>query len=243
MTTVTRDSISLRGSGVVSIKQPASGVRFTLDSLLLADFCRIKPRDVVLEPGTGTGIVSLLLAKKFPAITLVSIEARGHATALCRENISDNGLDGRILLLRQDIRKMKHAMKPASFDAIIANPPYTRKGTGRPSPDRERLTSRHDRLGTIQSWLDLGVLLKDKGRYFLVLPANRSAEILSLLHSAYLEPKRVRFVHPYQNRPAHLILIEAMKSAGSGLEVMPPLAVHEEGGGYTAEMRQIYDLS
>jgi len=243
MTTVTRDSISLRGSGVVSIKQPVSGARFTLDSLLLADFCRIKPRDVVLEPGTGTGIVSLLLAKKFPGIILVSIETQAQAADLCRENISDNDLDDRILLLKQDIREIKHILKPASFDAVVANPPYTRTGTGRPSPDRERLTSRHDRLGTIQSWLDLRIFLKNKGRYFLVFPANRTAEILSMLLTANLEPKRVRFVHPSQDRPASLILIEAMKSVGSGLEVLPPLAIHDAGGRFTAEMRQIYNLS
>jgi tRNA1(Val) A37 N6-methylase TrmN6 len=242
MTTVTRDSISLRGAGVVSIKQPASGTRFTLDSLLLADFCRIKPRDVVLEPGTGTGIVSLLLAKKFPSINLVSVETQARSANLCRKNISDNGLDDRILLLKQDIREIEHILKPASFDAVVANPPYTRIGTGRPSPDRERLTSRHDRLGTIQSWIDLRIFLKNKGRYFLVFPANRTAEILSKLLAANLEPKRVRFVHPSQDRPASLILIEAMKSAGSGLEVLPPLAVHDAGGGLTAEIRQIYNL-
>jgi tRNA1Val (adenine37-N6)-methyltransferase len=242
MTTVTRDSISLRGSGVVSVTQPASGSRFTLDSLLLADFCRIKPRDIVLEPGTGTGVVSLLLAKKFPGISIVSIETQARAADLCRENISVNGLDDRILLLKQDLREIEHVLKSASFDVVVANPPYLQRGAGRPSPLQDRLLARSERLGTIQSWLDLRSYLRNKGRYFLVFPASRSAEMLSLLRAAHLEPKRARFVHPTQGRPAHLILIEAIKSASGGMEVLSPLVVHDAGGGYTAEMRQIYNL-
>src|SRR5512135_973815 len=174
MNAVTCDQIALRGAGIVSITQPEKGARFTLDSLLLADFCRIKPRDTILEPGAGTGIISLLLAKKFPRVSVVSIEAQAAVANICSRNISDNGLDDRIVLLNQDIREIHHTLKPASFDAIVANPPYTRTGTGRQSPVQERLTSRHDQLGTIQAWLDLRIFLRNKGRYFLVFPAGRT---------------------------------------------------------------------
>ncbi len=242
MKAVTHDQIALRGAGTVNITQPEKGARFTLDSLLLADFCRIKARDTILEPGSGTGIISLLLAKKFPCASIVSVEAQTSVADLCSRNISDNGLDDHIKLLNQDIREMQHIVKPASFDAIVANPPFTRTGTGRQSPIPERLASRHDRMGTIQAWLDLRIFLRNTGRYFLVFPAGRAAEILSLLHEEKLEPKRVRFVHPRQNKSASLILIEAIKSAAAGLEVLPPLIVHEARG-YSQEMLQIYDLS
>ncbi len=242
MKTVTRDQIALRGAGIMKIMQPKKGARFTLDSLLLADFCRIKSQDTILEPGSGTGIISLLLASKFPRTSIVAIEAQSSVARICSKNISDNGLDDRIELLTQDIREVQRTLKPGSFDAIVANPPYTRTGTGRQSPVHERLASRHDRLGTIQTWLDLRVYLKNRGRYFLIFPASRASEILCLLRTGKLEPKRVRFVHPWKDRPASLILIEAMKSAGPGLEVLPPLIVHE-GGGYSLEMQQIYDFT
>ena len=92
MTAVTRDSISLRNAGIVSITQQKKGVRFTLDSLLLADFCCIKPRDRVLEPGAGTGIISLLLARKFPKARFVADEIEPGAYKLLLHNIEDNGL-------------------------------------------------------------------------------------------------------------------------------------------------------
>ncbi len=92
------------------------------------------------------------------------------------------------------------------------------------------------------AWLDLKDLLKNKGRYFLVFPASRAAELLALLRMRDLEPKRLRFVHPYLHKPASLVLVEAMKSAGIGLDVLPPLIVHEHGG-YTEEVRNIYGTS
>ncbi|HUI46943.1 MAG TPA: methyltransferase [Nitrospirota bacterium] len=240
MNSFTHDQIALRGAGMVNITQPEKGARFTLDSLLLADFCRFKPRDAILEPGSGTGVISLLLAKKYPRASVVSVEVQATVAKLCSQNIADNGLDGRIVLLNQDIREIHRSLKPASFDAIVANPPYSRIGTGRQSPVQDRSTSRHDRLGTIQAWLDLRIFLRNRGRYFLVFPAGRTAEILSLLRAGKLEPKRIRFVHTRQDNPALLILIEAMKSAGPGLEVLAPLIVHEAGG-FSPEMRQIYD--
>lgn len=241
MKAVTRDQISLRGAGTVKIMQPEKGARFTLDSLLLADFCRIKSQDAILEPGSGTGIISLLLASKFPRSSVVAVEAQDAIAHICSQNISDNDLDNRIVLLNQDIRNIHRTLKSASFDAIVANPPYTRTGTGRQSPVQERLASRHDRFGTIQAWLDLRIYLRNRGRYFIIFPASRAAEILCLMRIGKLEPKRIRFVHPWKKKPASLILIEAMKSVGSGLEVLPPLIVHE-GRGYSPEMRQIYDL-
>ncbi len=242
MTILTHDSISLRGSGVVSITQPEKGFRFTLDSLLLADFCRIKPHDRVLEPGAGTGIISLLLAKKFPHARFVADEVEPRAfTLLCR-NIEHNGLTGAIVPLDRDIRHLGRSITQGSFDVIIANPPYTKCGTGRKNPSRERQTARQDQNADLPCWLDLQTVLKNKGRFFLVFPASRSAEMMSLLRERRLEPKRLRSVHPYQDKPASLVLIEAMKTGGAGLVVLPPLIVHEKRGGYTEEMRQIYGM-
>ncbi len=242
MTELTQDSISFRGAGVVAVTQQKKGARFTMDSLLLADFCRVKPRDRILEPGAGTGIISLLLAKRHPHARITAVEMH-HATAeLCRMNIAQNGLEGRITLIVDDITRVKSPLEPSSFDVIIANPPYTSWNAGRKSPSPERRTARHDRSAPLAAWLNLHRLLKNKGRFGLVFPAGRAAELLSLLRENKLEPKRLRFVHPAEGKPAYLVLIEAVKSAGIGLEVMPPLSIFETAGSYTREIRDIYHL-
>lgn len=240
--TYTHDSISLRGAGIVAVTQPKTGARFTMDSLLLADFCRVKPRDRILEPGAGTGIISLLLAKKHPHSRITAVELQPAEAELFRWNIAENGLDDRITLIVQDIATLKKTPKPQLFDIIIANPPFTAWRAGRKSPLIERQTARHDESAPLMAWLNLQTLLKNRGRYCLVFPAGRAAELMSLLREKKLEPKRLRFVHPSDGKAAYLVLIEAVKSAGTGLEVMPPLIIHETAGGYTGEMKQIYSL-
>ncbi len=240
MTAVTHDSISLRGAGIVSITQQKKGFRFTLDSLLLADFCCIKPRDRVLEPGAGTGVISLLLARKFPKARFLADEVEPGAYELLLRNIEDNGLTTNIVPINADLRNLSSTISPRSFNVIVANPPYTKAGAGRTSPFPDRHLARQGQTATIDTWLDLKDLLKDKGRYFLVFPASRAAELLALLRTRDLEPKRLRFVHPHVHKPASLVLVEAMRSAGVGLDVLPPLIVHEQDGGYTEEVREIY---
>ena len=243
MTALTRDSISLRGAGMVSILQPKKGFRFTLDSLLLADFCRIKPRDRILEPGAGTGIISLVLAKKFPFAHFVADEVEPQAYSLLRLNVENNGLGDTIVTVDRDIEHLNRSIATGAFDIIVANPPYTKFGTGRKSPSPERQRARQDQSAALNAWLDLHTLLKNKGRYFLVFTASRAAELLSLLRGKKLEPKRLRSVHPDLNKPASLVLIESIKGAGTGLEIMPPLIVHGSGGRFTDEMRDIYGMT
>jgi len=242
VTTMTHDSISLRNAGIVSIAQPKKGFRFTLDSLLLADFCRIKPHDRILEPGAGTGIISILLARKFPGARFVADEVEPQAFNLLCQNIKYNGLVDAITPLDRDIEHLCRSIAQDSFDVLIANPPYMKQGTGKTSPSPERHTARQDQTASLPCWLDLQALLKNKGRYFLVFPAHRSAELMSLLRERGLEPKRLRWVHPFADKAASLMLIEAIKTSGVGLDVLPPLVVHEKSGGYTKEMQEIYGL-
>lgn len=242
MTHLTHDSISLRGAGVVTITQSAKGFRFTLDSLLLADFCRIKSRDRVLDPGAGTGIISLLLAKKFPKARFIADEREPRAFELLRRNIEANGLSGNIVPLAQDIGALNRSLEREAFDIIIANPPYTKCGTGKKSPSNERQIARLDQAAALPLWLDLQSLLKNKGRYVLVFPAARVAELISHLREKKLEPKQLRFVHPFKDKPASVALVEAVKSGGTGMKILPPLIVHEKGGSYTTEIRELYGL-
>jgi tRNA1Val (adenine37-N6)-methyltransferase len=238
----TNDTIALRGAGVVQIAQPAKGHRFTLDSILLADFCRIKPKDRVLEPGAGTGVISLLLAKKHPRAIFTAVEIQPQLAELCGQNIADNSLDGQITVLSRDIRRLRNTIAQGSLNVIVVNPPYIKEGTGRTSPYAARLIARHDRAASLESWLNLHLFLKNSGKYCLVFPVARLVELTALMKRRRLEPKRIRLVHPYLDQSASLVLLESVKEGGSGLEVLPPLIVHEPGGGYTKEMREIYGI-
>jgi tRNA1Val (adenine37-N6)-methyltransferase len=238
----TRDSIAMRGAGVVQVEQPAKGHRFTLDSILLADFCRIKPKDRVLEPGGGTGIISLLLAKKHPRSRFYPVEVQDDLHALCRANRRANGLEN-VIPVKRDIRRLYQSIQPGGFDVLVTNPPYLKAGTGRSSPDPARRAARQDLLGRIEFWLDLQKFLKQGGRCHIIFPAARLADLFTLMRGRRLEPKRLRSVHPREDRSASLVLVEAVKDGGTGLSVLPPLIVHEKDGGYAGELKDIYGLS
>lgn len=237
----TNDTIALRGTGVVRITQPVKGHRFTVDSILLADFCRIKPKERVLEPGAGTGIISLLLALKHPRSLFYPVEIQDSLYDLCRENYKANNLEN-VIPVHRDIRRLYQSIDPGGFDVVVTNPPYLKTGAGRLSADAGRRIARQDLLGRIEFWLALQKFLKQGGRYNLVFPAARLTELFAKMKKLPLEPKRLRLVHPFADRPASLFLIEAVKDGGTGLEVLPPLIVHEPGGGYTKEMRKIYGV-
>ena len=243
MNSLTRDSIALRGAGVVQIAQPTAGHRFTLDSILLADFCRIRPKDRVLEPGAGTGVISLLLAKKHSRAFFTAVEIQPQLALLCEQNAAANSLDNRIMVISRDLRRLGRTLDPGTFSVIVANPPYIKEGTGRTSPHASRQIARQDRATPLAAWLNLHRYLKNGGKYSLVFPAARLAELIALMKKRKLEPKRLRLVHPYQDRPATLVLVEAVRNAGTGIEVLPPLVIHRSGGGYSDEMTQIYGLS
>ena len=235
----TLDSIALRGAGVIQIAQPVQGHRFTLDSILLADFCRVRTRDRVLETGAGAGILSLLLAKKHSRAHFTAVEIQKTLHDLCTLNIETNGIQN-LRPMHKDIRQLTRSSFPDRFDVMVANPPYARTGTGRTSPDTEKRAAREDLHGSIEQWLDLQKFLNQGGRYCMVFAASRLAELFSLMRARRLEPKRLRQVHPATGKPALLALIEAVKDGGTGLMVLPPLIVHGPDGGYTREMREIY---
>jgi len=241
MTSLTHDSIALRGAGIIQITQPKKGHRFTLDSILLADFCRVKPNERVLEPGAGTGVISILLAKKHPRSLFYPVEIQPDLIDLCNKNRVANGVERNVITVERDIRRLYQSINPGGFDVVVTNPPYTRVEAGRTSPDPARRMARQDLLGRIEFWLDLQKFLKQGGRYNLVFPATRLAELFSLLRERETEPKRLRFVHTKEQKPASLVLVEAIKSGGAGLEVLPPLIVHEPDGSYTEEMRRMYE--
>ena len=242
MTSVTLDSIAMRNAGTVFLSQPKRGVRFTSDSLILADFCRLKQRSRVLEPGAGTGIISLLLAKKYPHARFVADEYEPGAYNLLCGNIIRNGMQENISPCDHDILALYRALKPACFDAIVANPPYAKKGAGIANPAPERRAARHEHTSTISDWVGLQALLKNRGSYFMIFPVARLAELVALLRSKKLEPKRMRHIHASREKPASLVLIESVKAAGIGLEIMPPLFMHEPGGAYTREAADIYSM-
>jgi tRNA1Val (adenine37-N6)-methyltransferase len=226
--------------GKVRLLQRARGYRFNLDAVLLAHFAAEQgARGPIIDLGTGCGIIPLILARKFGRRTLFGLELQPSLFGLAARNVELNGCERRISVALGDLRRAARHYERGAFSHVIANPPYRAVEAGRVSPDEEKAIARHEvRCKIAELARAAAHLLRPGGGLHLVFPAARLVELFGALRGQRLEPRRLRLVHPLEERPAKLALILATRDGGTGLEVLPPLVAHPVGGkGFTTEVR------
>jgi tRNA1(Val) A37 N6-methylase TrmN6 len=238
----TLDSIKIRGLEV-QVYQAKAGYRFSLDALLLADFPDIKACRSVLELGAGSGVVSLLLAKKYPRAKVFGVEIQDGLYKRAVRNAELNGLSCQVKFMHADFRSFPKSPPLKDFDLVVSNPPFRKPGTGRISPGDERAAARHELKGGINDVVKAAsLLLKNRGRLCLVYHPDRLAMLFKQMALHKLEPKRMRMVHSHTGDFARMVLVEAVKEGAPGLKVLPPLFVYSSLNEYTPEMREFYGL-
>jgi tRNA1Val (adenine37-N6)-methyltransferase len=236
----TLDSIKIRNFEV-RVFQSKSGYRFSLDALLLADFPSLKSCRNILELGAGSGVVSLLLALKYPKAKVTGVEIQDSLYKRAVRNAEVNNLPDRVDFIHGDLRELPTKMPAGSFELCVMNPPFRKPGTGRISPADERASARHELKGGIEEAIKTArIMLKNRGRVCIIYHPDRLGELITLMKSHSLEPKRLLFVHSHKGDEARMVLVEAVKEGSLGLKVLPPLFIYEKEREYTAEMRDFY---
>lgn len=214
---------------------------FGMDAVLLSAFVRAGGQEHVLDLCTGTGILPLLLEAKGKGGRFCGIEVQKESADMAARSVAHNGLTDKIRIITGDIKEADDYFEPASFDVVTVNPPYMTEHHGLKNPDSEKAIARHEILCTLSDVLTAGSrMLKEKGRFYMVHRPFRLTEILTGMHACRLEPKRIRFVHPYQDREPNMVLIEGMKGANARTTVEPPLIVFNQDRSYTDEVAELY---
>lgn len=214
---------------------------FGMDAVLLTGFASAEPEDRLLDLGTGTGIIPLLMEAKYHCVHLTGLEIQPESADMAARSVELNGLSGKIDIVTGDIKEAGNIFQSASFDCITCNPPYMIGRHGIVNPDTPKAVARHELLCTFE---DVAVqtarLLKPGGRFFLVHRPFRLAEILTTLVRYKLEPKRMQLVYPYVDKEPNMVLIEAVRGGRSRMRVEKPLIVYREPGVYMPEIYEIY---
>ena len=214
---------------------------FGMDAVLLSGFALVKEGEKLLDIGTGTGIIPILLEAKSDGDHFTGLEIQEESADMAARSVKLNGRTDKIDIICGDIKDAQSLFRPASFDVITTNPPYMIGKHGLTGKNREKAIARHEIFCTLDDIArQAGELLKDKGRFYMVHRPFRLVEIFNTLTKYRLEPKRLKLVYPYIDKEPNMVLIEALKGGNPRLTAEKPLIVYSKPGVYMDEIYDIY---
>ena len=227
----------------LKIIQNKDGFCFGIDSILLADFAKkIKKGANVLDLGTGTGIISILLCGKTDLYNITGVEIQKEVAEMANRSSKLNNLENKFKVLNENILNLKNIYERQSFDVIVSNPPYKEKGTGIINENEKKIISRHEITATLEDFIQVSSnLLKDKGEFYMVHRPERLVDILALMRKNKIEPKILKMVYSNFKKEPKLVLIKGIKNAKPFLKIEKNLYIYDNDGKYTDDILRIYN--
>lgn len=223
------------------IIQKKDGFCFGMDAVLLSGFAQVKEGERAIDLGTGTGIIPILLEAKYKGKEYIGLEIQAEVAEMADRSVRLNHLEEKVSIVSGDIKEAGKLFGKAQFDVVTSNPPYMNDAHGLKNPDLPKAIARHEVLCTLDDVVrEAAGLLKPGGRFYMVHRPHRLIEIVTALTKYKLEPKRMKLVHPFADKEANMVLIEAVRGGRSMIKVEAPIVVYKEPGVYTDEIYDIY---
>lgn len=234
------DDLEYKGLKIIQNKE---GFCFGIDSVLLSDFAKnIKKGARVLDLGTGTGIIPILLCGKTNLKKVIGVEIQEEVADMAKRSSKLNNLENRFEIVNENILNLKDIFENQSFDVIVSNPPYKKKNTGIINEKEKKIISRHEITANLEDFIKVAKdLLKDKGEFYMVHRPERLVDILSLMRQNKIEPKVLRMVYSNEYKEPKLVLIKGIKNARPFLKVEKNLYIYDKDGNYTNDILKIYN--
>lgn len=231
------------GFGDIVIYQDPSQFCYGVDAVLLADFAakHAKNSSRIMDLGTGTGIVPLILSYKTKAKYIAGIEIQSEVFEIAKKNIEANKLEGRVEFFLGNVADFQANEMSESFDIVTCNPPYFRENCCIVNDFDAKTIARHEVAGKLEDFLMLAKgLLKDKGHLCLVHRPDRLVDIFELCRKLKLEPKEMQLVSGKPGSVPNIVLIHCVKNGNRELKLLKPIYVHKEDGSYSDDVLKKY---
>lgn len=230
----------LQRNGYVIIQNPEKFC-FGMDAVLLSGFVKVKENEQVLDLGTGTGIIPILLEAKTKGRHFTGLEIQPESADMARRSVQLNQLESKIDIVTGDIKDASKYFGASSFDVITTNPPYMINSHGLKNMHDAKTIARHEVLCTLEDIIrESARMLPPKGRFYMVHRPFRLSEIFCMMTKYGIEPKRMKLVYPYVDREPNMVLVEGLRGGKPRMTVEKPLIVYKECGKYTDEIIEIY---
>ncbi len=229
-------------AGSLVLLQKTDGFRFGIDAVLLADFAKDIKTESIMDLCTGNGIVPVLLSRKSNAAKICGLEIQEAVVEMAQRSVSLNGLENRVFLTLGDLKAASEIYGKRSFGLVTCNPPYMPAGSGIKNELDSKTIARHEVMCTLEDVITSGAaLLKHRGHLVMVHKPTRLADIICLMRSEDIEPKRIRFVHKSVGSEPSLVLVDGAYKGGAQLNILPPLYLYGKNGEETEELKRIYE--
>jgi len=230
--------------GGMALIQNARYFRFGVDAVLLANFCQVKAGETAVDLCCGSGVIPVLICAKTRAKRIYGLEIQESCVDMANRSVLHNHISDRVSVIKGDIRKINDLLQAGIAGVVTANPPYIKMGAGKLNESNEIAIARHELLcGIADIFKAAAWLLKPGGRFYMVHRPDRLTDIMCAAREYGLEPKLIRYVHPYGRRPPILILVEFIFGGAAFLKTLAPLILYEANGDYTDELRKIYGMA
>lgn len=232
----------LVGYDNLKIVQNNEYFNFSLESILIPRFCILKKKMKIIDFCTGNAPIPLVLSTLTDS-EIIGVEIQKEIYALATESVKINGLEERISILNEDVKKLPDLFETDTFDLITCNPPYFKVNESSNLNDNYiKTVARHEVMLTLNDIFAVSrKLLKNNGSVVMVHRTDRLSEILTLMTNNNLQPKRIRFIYPKEGKESNLVLIDAKKNGKIGVKVLPPLYCHNDDGSYTSEVLKMFE--
>lgn len=234
------ERIDETGFGNLKLIQKPDEFCYGVDAVILADFASGKKVKRVVDLGTGTGIVPIIMSHKTNAEFLYGIEYQKDSFDRAKRNIELNDLAGRVDFINANVADFEGLKEWA--DVVTTNPPYMVSNGAITNDNSAKTIARHETVGNLDDFVRCAAgILKNKGDFYMVHRPSRLVDIFCTCRKYRLEPKEIRLVASQIGEIPNIVLIHCVKNGGTELKILNNLYVYEDKGIYSEEIQRIYE--